>query len=81
MYTKLIYSKRCIFANYMSYNINELFFYFNYLTFIKFCCIMTSVIELQDPVRTATKGVPAGTPLLIYGGYYGSIIPYIQATN
>lgn len=27
-------------------------------------CIIVSVIELQDPVRTATKGVPAGTPLL-----------------
>ncbi len=42
---------------------------------------MVLVIELQDPARTATKGVPAGTPLLIYGGYYGAVIPYIQAAN
>ena len=43
-------------------------FYFIRLTFVEFCYIITSVIELQDPARTATKGVPAGTPLLIYGG-------------
>ena len=41
---------------------------------------MVLVIELQDPARTATKGVPAETPLLIYG-YYGAVIPYIQAAN
>ena len=41
---------------------------------------MTSVIALQDPVRTVTKGVPAGTPLLNYGGYYGSIVFNIRAT-
>ena len=35
---------------------------------------MILVIELQDPARTATKGVPAGTPLLRCGKYYGSAI-------
>ena len=39
---------------------------------------MVLMIELQDPARTATKGVPEGTPLLICGKYYGSAIPYTR---
>lgn len=76
-----LYLMRWIISKISEYNMYWVIFTSVYLTFVEFCCIITSVIELQDPARTATKGVPAGTPLLIYGGYYGSVIPYLRATN